>query len=110
MSVAPKLFDEEPFAVRVLQRVHVAADAVFHAAKSDDDRALVENLVGIYGQLGEVVAAQAREMKHYVEAERIALERAEEAERLLGLADDENARLRALVEELESVQRQAARS
>ncbi|QRY43131.1 hypothetical protein JVX93_21545 [Mycolicibacterium boenickei] len=95
-------FDDEPYAIRVLQRVDVAADALYHAAKSDDCRALVENLVGVYGQLGEVVAAQAREMKHYVQAERIALERAESAERLLSQADAENARLNALVQEFEA--------
>lgn len=131
MSSAPKLFDDEPYAIRVLQQVHVAADALYHAAKSDDDRALVENLVGVYGQLGEVVAAQAREMRHYVQAERNALDALEAAQSELGewrsaaecvadspdvLAakleqlDAENTRLNTRVEELESVQREAARS
>lgn len=107
---APKLFDDEPYAVRVLQRVDVAADALYQGATSDFDRALIEKLVAIYEQLGEVVAAQAREVRQFVEAERVALERAEFAERLLAQADDENARLRALVEEYEAVQREAARS
>lgn len=105
-----RLFDDEPYAIRVLQGVDVAADAVYQAASTDFDRAQIEKLVGIYGQLGEVVAAQAREMRQFVEAERVALERAESAERLLSVADAENARLNARVEELESVAREAARS
>lgn len=105
-----RLFDDEPFAIRVLQGVDVAADALYQAASTDFDRALIEKLVGIYGQLGEVVAAQAREMRQFVEAERVALERAESAERLLSQADAENARLNATVQELEAREREAARS
>lgn len=110
MSTAPKLFDDEPYAVRVLQRVDVAEDALYQAALTDFDRALIEKLVAIYEQLGEVVAAQAREMRQFVEAERVALERAESAERLLSQADAENARLNATVQELEAREREAARS
>lgn len=105
-----RLFDDEPYAIRVLQGVDVAADALYQAASTDFDRALIEKLVSIYGLFGEVVAAQAREMRQFVEAERVALERAEFAERLLAVADAENARLNARVEELESVAREAARS
>lgn len=101
-------FDDEPYAIRVLQGVDVAADALYQAASTEFDRAQIEKLVGIYGQLGEVVAAQAREMRQFVEAERVALERAESAERLLAVADADNARLNARVEELESVAREAA--
>ena len=97
-----RLFDDEPYAIRVLQRVDVAEDALYQAALTDFDRALIEKLVAIYEQLGEVVAAQAREMRQFVEAERVALERAEAAERLLSQADAENARLNALVQEYEA--------
>ncbi len=121
---APKLFDDEPYAIRVLQRVDVAEDALYQAALTDFDRALIEKLVAIYEQLGEVVAAQAREMKHFAAEKREAVERAEEAEakaadlelrlhdteQALAQADEENARLNARVEELESVAREAARS
>ena len=92
-----RLFDDEPYAIRVLQGVDVAADALYQAASTDFDRALIEKLVAIYEQLGEVVAAQAREMRQFVEAER-----AESAERLLSLADADNARLNALVQEYEA--------
>lgn len=105
-----RLFDDEPYAIRVLQGVDVSADALYQAATTDFDRALIEKLVSIYGQLGEVVAAQAREVRQFVEAERVALERAGEAERLLAVADAENARLNARVEELEAREREAARS
>lgn len=80
-------FDDEPYAIRVLQGVDVAADALYQAASTEFDRAQIEKLVSIYGQLGEVVAAQAREMRQFVEAERVALERAESAERLLAVAE-----------------------
>lgn len=97
-----RLFDDEPYAIRVLQGVDVAADALYQAASTEFDRAQIEKLVGIYGQLGEVVAAQAREMRQFVEAERVALERAESAERLLSQADAENARLNAPVQEFQA--------
>ena len=110
MSKAPRPFDDEPYAIWVLQRVDVAADALYQGATTDFDRALVEKLVSIYGLLGEVVAAQAREMRQFVEAERVALERAGEVERLLSLADAENERLNAVVQEFEAREREAARS
>lgn len=134
MSKAPRQFDDEPYAIRVLQGVQVAADALYHAARSDDGRdnqALIANLVGIYGDLGTVVAAQAREMRHYVEAERIALDALESANAVIRewasaaecVADSpdvlaakldelvsQNSSLNARVEELESVAREAARS
>ncbi len=107
---APKLFDDEPYAIRVLQRVDVAADALYQAAVTEFDRALIEKLTSLFEGFAESAAGQWREIRHYIEAERAALERAEEAERLLAVADAENARLNARVEELESVAREAARS
>lgn len=104
-------FDDEPYSLRLMQELDVAIRAQYVAARNDEDaQALIDNLFGIHAKLGEIVTAQAREMKHFAAERREAVERAEEAERLLGKADDENARLRALVEELESVAREAARS
>lgn len=99
---APKLFDDEPYAIRVLQRVDVAADALYQAAVTEFDRAQIEKLTSLFEGFAESAAGQWREIRHYIEAERVALERAEAAERLLSQADADNARLNALVQEYEA--------
>lgn len=120
-----RLFDDEPYSLRLMQELDVAIRAQYVAARNDEDaQTLIDNLFGIHAKLGEVVTAQAREMKHFAAEKREAVERAEEAEakaadlelrlhdteQALAQADEENARLNARVEELESVAREAARS
>lgn len=97
-----RLFDDEPFAIRVLQGVDVAADALYQAAVTEFDRAQIEKLTSLFEGFAESAAGQWREIRHFIEAERVALERAESAERLLALAGAENARLNATVQEFQA--------
>lgn len=122
---APKLFDDEPYSLRLMQELDVAIRAQYVAARNDEDaQTLIDNLFAIHAKLGEIVTAQAREMKHFAAEAREALERAQDAESRvadlelvesglaaeLAISEREVSRLRARVEELESVAREAARS
>lgn len=111
-----RLFDDEPYSLRLMQELDVAIRAQYVAARNDEDaQTLIDNLFGIHAKLGEVVTAQAREMKHFAAEKREAVERAADLEL-------ENAGLREEVVNLErqlsasdarveeSVAREAARS
>lgn len=99
----------ESFAEGVLLEA-LAGARTLRSSAPEYDRALIDNLMAMYGHLLDFVGVLHRESRQFVEAERVALERAEFAERLLAVADAENARLNARVQELESVAREAARS
>lgn len=120
-----RLFDDEPYAIRVLQGVDVAADALYQAATTEFDRAQIEKLTSLFEGFAESAAGQWREIRHYIEAERKALDEVAEWKRVADVfgattpdvllrrmneLDAENARLRTVEQELESVAREAARS
>lgn len=120
-----RLFDDEPYSLRLMQELDVAIRAHYVAAQNDEDaQTLIDNLFAIHAKLGEVVTAQAREMKHFAAEKRETVERAADlelensglreeiavSERDIAENDAVIRRLNARVEELESVAREAARS
>lgn len=86
---------------RVLQRIDALVSRYYSNA-DEDTKAVISNLTGIYARLSDVVVAQARELDHWARAARDAEEQRDEALELAARADDENARMNALVQEYEA--------
>lgn len=67
-----------------------------------DTQAVITNLTGIHRLMADLIVAQAREREHWAAEARDALEQRDLAVEAFGCADDENARLRAIVQEYEA--------
>ncbi|AEL98201.1 hypothetical protein PBI_BIGNUZ_38 [Mycobacterium phage BigNuz] len=69
---------DEPYAIRVLQRVEGAAAALY--AKADEDtRAALVNMAHLYHGVTEALAAMSRELVQYAKAVEIAEDARDEA-------------------------------
>ena len=91
---------DETYATRVLQRVDSAAHDLHRAASSGFDRAQIEALAGLYTGLAESLAAQSREIREYIAAERTALDERDEALRTVDELREELTELRGQLDEL----------
>ncbi|MEW2483612.1 hypothetical protein AB0876_28900 [Mycobacterium sp. NPDC049093] len=93
-------FPEAEMAVR---RFRELVDRYYANADTDDQRTVIANIAGLTRVLqNDVFGWYARELDHWARAARDAEEARDEALVLAARADDENARLQALVEEYEA--------
>ena len=85
----------------VLDRIDALVSRYYHHA-DEETRAVITNLTGIHRLMADLIVAQALEREHWAAEARDALEQRDLAVEAYGRADDENARLNAIVQEYEA--------